>query len=113
MKNELQDYVNELNKRTQDHSTYDYYADAKQVYQAMEDLKKTVLAKVKAKLDFKTESEAERLAYADREFNEYLDRLAAARNAFLKAEAQKTFNLNRIDALITLISLCKEQMKII
>ena len=114
MHDKLIKYQDELDERTKAYQNYCLdYADAKQVYQCLDDLRKTKLAQLKNKLwDAKTEAEKDRLARGGKEYEQFLENKSDMRKIFLDCEAIKSAQENRIKALITLISLEKEKMGI-
>lgn len=83
------------------------FADKKQVLEFMLEKKKTVLAKLKLKSSGKSEAARETDAYASKEYEDYLNELGEIRKEFQQSQAIKEANKNKIDALITLISLHK------
>lgn len=112
----LIDYQKELDKRSVEyHEICKNYARMKQVFSRMEDLKKTRLAQIKSEIlqeagGRTTAAILETYGLADKRYEDYLGKVADARDMFLEAEMEREALNNRIEALRTLVSLEKAKM---
>ena len=114
MDKDLIDYQEELYNLTSDYKKVLFeYADIKQIYERMEDLKKVTLAKAKNAVE-RAQSEAarERIAFASDKYITFIEDLSKIRGEYIKSQCKKDAYKNRIDAIITIISSIKEQMRL-
>jgi hypothetical protein len=105
-------YEKELNSNTIKYkSICEDFADAKQIYERMDDLKKTKLAQCKLKYEG-SDANRETHGRADNDYIGYLSDLAKTRKLFYDIQMKKEAYINRIDALKTMLATQRELAKL-
>ena len=91
-----------------------HYAEAKQVYHRLEDLKKVKIAQIKDVITHKypsmTDTKASTFALTTVEYKQFLQHLDKARGLYYELFSKKDAIYNKMQALITLISVEKTKM---
>lgn len=92
------------------------YGDSKQIYERFEELKKTKLAQIKEKIwkdsPNTTAAMLEMLGTSSQEYYKFLEELSYCRKSFYQIQSKKEAMKNKIDSIITLVSLEKELLKL-
>lgn len=89
----------------------DKWAVSKALFESLEDKRKPLIAKLMMKYDEKSNAAKEQMALADNEFDIFLNGLTEVRKNYLQAQVDYDVAKVKVDALRTLISARKEEVK--